>query len=349
MKLPDLTLVGAYGSPYSIKMRAVLRYRHIAYRWVVRNSAQDQGLPEPTGAIIPVLVFHDGDGGYTEALVDSSPQIIRLEDEYQGRSLLPDDPVVGFLDHLVEDYGDEWTTKAMYHYRWHHLYPDAIEKAGNMLPLMADNQMDPGQHFRIKDFITKRQTSRTALVGSTEQNRPVIEDSFVRLLTVMESHLTRHKFLLGDRPGRGDFGIFGQFSQLCFWEPDSARLAAVHSPRSVIWAYEVDDLASLDVQQNKGWFTRETLPSTFLDLLHEIGQTYAPFMVANHQALVTGADEVVCSIQGLEYRQAPFPYQQKCLIWLREAFSELSADDQKSVRQLIDGTGCEVLVADLHD
>ena len=71
LKPPDLTLVGAYGSPYSIKMRAVLRYRHIAYRWVVRNSAQDQGLPEPTVAIIPVLVFHEGDGGDTEALVDS--------------------------------------------------------------------------------------------------------------------------------------------------------------------------------------------------------------------------------------------------------------------------------------
>ena len=96
MNSPQITLVGAYGSPYSIKMRAVLRYRHIAHRWIVRGSNQDRSLPEPPVAIIPVLVFHDEDGGYSEAMVDSSPQIMRLEDVYQGRSLLPTDPVVAF-------------------------------------------------------------------------------------------------------------------------------------------------------------------------------------------------------------------------------------------------------------
>ena len=164
----------------------------------MRNSSQDRGLPEPPVAIIPVLVFHAEDGGYSDAMVDSSPQIMRLEGVYQGRSLLPTDPVVAFLDHLIEDYGDEWVTKIMYHYRWHHLYPDAIGKAGNMLPLMSNNQMDPDQHHLMKAFIIDRQTNRTALVGSTEQNRPVIEESFIRLLGIMEKHLTDHQFLLGD-------------------------------------------------------------------------------------------------------------------------------------------------------
>ena len=186
----DVTLVGAYGSPYSIKMRAVLRYRRISHRWVVRGSKEDQGFPKPPVAIIPM------------------PQILRLEETYSARSLLPTDPVVGFLDHLIEDYGDEWVTKMMYHYRWHHTYVDAIAKAGNMLPLMSDNQMNPEQHREIKDFITKRQMNRTALVGSTDQNRDVIEDSFIRLLTTLETHLTEHQFLLGSRPGRGDFGLF---------------------------------------------------------------------------------------------------------------------------------------------
>ena len=36
--------------------------------------------------------------------------------------------------------------------------------------------------------------------------------------------------------------------------------------------------------------------------------------------LDTGAEEVVCEIDGAEYRQAPFPYQGKCLRWLRQGY-----------------------------
>ena len=81
MNSSDVTLVGAYGSPYSIKMRAVLRYRRISHRWIVRGSADDQGFPEPPVAIIPMLAFSNDDGSYSEVLVDSSPQILRLEQD----------------------------------------------------------------------------------------------------------------------------------------------------------------------------------------------------------------------------------------------------------------------------
>ena len=347
MNSSDVTLVGAYGSPYSIKMRAVLRYRRISHRWIVRGSADDQGFPEPPVAIIPMLAFSNDDGSYSEVLVDSSPQLLRLEQDYSGRSLLPTDPVVGFIDHLIEDYGDEWVTKIMYHYRWHHLYVDAIAKAGNMLPLMSDNQMNVEQHADIKDFITTRQMNRTALVGSTDNNRDIIENSFVRLLRTLETHLTENQFLLGNRPGRGDFGLFGQFSQLFFWEPDSSLIAARRSPRSVIWAYQIDDLSSLEIGETDGWFTRDKLPESLLDLLSEIGGTYAPFLIANEQAIEAGDPELSCLIEGREYKQAPFAYQNKCLSWIREAFRQLSADNQDAVTQILSGTGCEVLIADV--
>jgi glutathione S-transferase len=112
-----LVLGGWYGSPYSWKMRGVLRYRQIPFRWVVRDSKWDD-LPEPPVRIVPVIVFPQPDGSYGEVMVDSSPQIMRLEAEFSGRSIVPTDPAVAFIDALIEDYADEWLTKAMYHYRW---------------------------------------------------------------------------------------------------------------------------------------------------------------------------------------------------------------------------------------
>ena len=48
-----LLLVGGYGSPYSRKMRAVLRYRRIPFRWILRGSRWDVGIPDVPVALIP--------------------------------------------------------------------------------------------------------------------------------------------------------------------------------------------------------------------------------------------------------------------------------------------------------
>jgi glutathione S-transferase len=335
--MTPLKLAGVYGSPYSLKMRAVLRYRHIPFTWVLRGSRWDVGFPPVPVALVPAIAFPDADGNYTEAMVDSSPQITRLEAMFQGRSLVPTDPVLAFIDFLVEDYADEWVTKAMYHYRWQ--YPAAVDKASSLLPLNQDLHLSPERHAGGKRFITDRQIGRTALVGSTEANRPVIEASYLRLLRLLHAHLEHHDFLCGARPGRGDFGLYGQLSQLVHWEPESMQLAVQEAPRVMVWVDWLDDLSWLPVEGDDGWDFAVPVA-----LLHEIGRTYAPFMVANAAALAAGADTVVCEIDGQEYRQGAFAYQGKCLAWLCEQYDALSQADRDAVDALLAGTGCEQLV-----
>lgn len=337
-----LILAGQYGSPYTLKMRGVLRYRHIPFRWVLRDSKWDD-LPTPPVPIIPVIVYPNADGSHGEATVDSSPQIMRLEGEFDGRSLVPPDPALAFVDGLIEDYGDEWVTKAMYHYRW--TYDDDIAKAGRLLPLSRDLQMSSDRWQQMNDFITDRQIGRRELVGSTELNLPIIEGSYERLLDLLAAQLATHEFLLGDRPGRGDFGIFGQLTQLVRWDPTPMAVAVDRAPRVVNWVDRVDDLSWLPIDGDTGWAELEDLPSATTELLAEIGRTYAPFMVANAEALATGADEMSCSIDGMTYRQAPFGYQGKCLQWLRRDYQALSGPDRARVDAVLAGTGCEILLA----
>ena len=77
--MTPLKLVGGFGSPYSRKMRAVLRFRRIPFTWIMRGSAGDVGIPAVPVALIPVLVFPGEAGRAEDAMIDSTFQIRRLE------------------------------------------------------------------------------------------------------------------------------------------------------------------------------------------------------------------------------------------------------------------------------
>ena len=71
--------------------------------------------------------------GEFKTVTDSTPIIRRLENEYEGRSVIPDDPALSFINYLLEDFGDEWVTKYMFHYRWH--FEEDADNASSILPL----------------------------------------------------------------------------------------------------------------------------------------------------------------------------------------------------------------------
>ena len=161
-----LRLKGAPGSPYTRKMLAYMRYRHIGYELLIGDQATEGlGLPKPKVELLPTF-YLPGDSGEIEAVVDSTPLIRRFEDEFGGRETLPENPVLAFLNYLIEDYADEWLTKSMFHYRW---YFDAdIKKAGSILPLWRGLQMSTQQHEAAAAFVADRQISRLYVVGSND-------------------------------------------------------------------------------------------------------------------------------------------------------------------------------------
>lgn len=334
-----LKLVGGYGSPYSRKMRAVLRYRRIEFRWIMRGSAADVGIPPVPVALIPVLVFPGENGAPDEAMIDSTFQIKRLERIFAKRSLVPPDSALAFLHEMLEDYGDEWLTKPMFHYRWK--YDADIHKASHVLALDRDLHLDDARLKKTSAYIAERQIARLGVVGSNDITTPVIEDSYRRFLRLLDEHLKAgNYFLMGSRPGVGDFGIFGQLSQLAHFDPTPAALTAREAPRVISWVSHMDDLSALEPAD---WPSREALPPTLRAFFIEIGRVYAPFLVANARAIASRAAQVECEIDGRPWTQQPFPYQAKCLKWLREGRAALSPGDRAFVDSYLDGTGADAI------
>lgn len=335
-----LKIVGAPGSPYSRKLRAVLRYRRIPHHWVVQGSRAALHTPKTPVALLPVLVFPGQDGATDEAVIDTTPIIRRLEKSEPGRSVLPDDPVMAFISTLLEDYADEWVTKMMFHYRWY--YAPDIEKAATILPLWRATNVSDEEVAPLQKMIGERQIERLWVVGSNETTAPVIEASYERMLSLLDAHLSKYAFVLGGRPSSADFGLFGQLTQLATFDPTPAAVALEVSPRVLAWIDVVEDLSGLSID-DETWIARDSVPPTLSALLAEAGRVYAPFLLGNAAALESGADRVECTIDDRKWTQKPFPYQGKCLGWLREEYAELSGDDRGALDAILAGTGCEVL------
>jgi glutathione S-transferase len=336
MKQTPLAIVGAPGSPYSRKLRAVLRYRRIPHVWVQRGSREGHALPRPRVELLPQLVFP----GAQEALTDSSPLIRRLEGLHAGRSVLPDDPALAFLDALLEDYADEWLTKAMFHYRW--AFEADIAQAAAILPRWLRTDQPEAQAVAAGRQFAERQIGRLGVVGSNPTTAATIETSYRRLLERLDARLTESPFVFGARPAAADFGLYGQLTQLAGFDPTPRAVALELAPRVVAWVDVVEDLSGHE-PADADWISRDAPPDSLRALFAEVGRVYAPFLLANADAVARGASRLECTIDGRPWVQKPFPYQAKCLAWLREAHAALAAGDRAVVDAFLAGTGCETL------
>jgi len=334
-----LTIVGAPGSPYSRKLRAVLRYRRIPFVWVQAQGPESRHLPRPRVELLPQLILR-GKNGELEARVDSTPLIRELESLHPGRSVIPPDPAVAYLDALLEDYADEWLTKAMFHYRW--VYPADIAKASAILPRWRRTDQSESAALALGKVFADRQIGRLGVVGSNATTGPVIEESYKRLLRLLAAQLELSRFVLGGRPGATDFALFGQLTQLASFDPTPTAVALEIAPRVMAWVEVFDDLSGLE-PADRQWVTRDAIPETLRALLGEVGRVYVPFLLANADALARGAERVECTIDGRPWVQQPFPYQGKCLQWLRDGRAALAPGDRHDVDAILKGTGCERL------
>lgn len=234
-----LELMGVPGSPYTRKMLALLRYRRIAYRLIPSSrhtSETDNGRfrerPQPHVALLPTFYALD-DTGQEIAICDSTPLIREFEKTFSGRNVIPDNPALAFLDYLLEDYADEWLTKAMFHYRWS--YEPDISKAGQILARWTNITSSDEAISGKSKYITDKQISRLSYVGSNEITCDTIEESFTRFIDLLNKHFCQMPFLLGERPSACDFAVYGQLTCLALFDPTPQGIILKRAPRVHAW------------------------------------------------------------------------------------------------------------------
>ena len=340
-----IKVFGAPASPYTQKMISILRYRHIAYEVfmgdVPGRLSRLEGIEPPKPILLPTLLLED-ESGKLKATTDTTPIIRRFENEYPGRKLLPEDPALSFINYLLEDFGDEWVTKYMMHYRWY--FDKDADNASTILPLSDLAVNMPDEILKdAKKYVHDRQTGRLWVVGSNDTTADLIDSSYKRFLKLMDDHLSISKFLFGEKPSSADFAIYGQLTQLIGFDPSSREIAYDTALRLISWQDVMADLSGHDVD-NSNWTPLEESPASLKEIMKEFGRMYVPALLANANAIMQGEETWETEIDGSIWKQRAFPYQAKCLKWIKEEFDALNENDQSRVKTFLDGTGCEILL-----
>ena len=364
-----IKVFGNVGSPYTQKILSLLRYRNIKYTvsWgdVVQNLSF-LNIDPPSPVLLPTMVFKNADGS-NSCKTDTTPIIRYLEEIHKKKSVIPPSPILSFLNYLLEDFADEWTTKYMFHYRWH--FNEDAENAKKMLVLQHKIDIDDESMKQFGNIIADRQINRLWVVGSNNNTANLIDQSYKRYLLLMEKHLKYSPFMFGQRPSSSDFGLYGQLSQLVGFDPTPRNIAYKKSPRTVSWVNIMSDLSGLhdnggigeffgiETEENNnenklncfenndyGWIDINKIPDSLIELFNEVGKVYIPCLIANAKAYEKGDEVWETSIDGSIWKQKTFPYQVKCLNWLKDEFNKLSTDNKKFTLHLLAGSGCESIL-----
>ncbi|HEY8513966.1 MAG TPA: glutathione S-transferase family protein [Candidatus Binatia bacterium] len=330
---PTYRIFGSELSPYSVKVRSYFRYKGIPHEWVLRSANNEEEFRRYAKLpLVPLVVADDG-----RAWQDSTPIIEHFETLHPEPSIHPDDPTLAFLSALIEEYGDEWGNKPMFHYRW--TYEADRRSAAERIARQMMPGLDESGIENAIQMVAGRMVPRLSFVGSSPETAEQIEGSFVRQLEILEKHLAKRPYLFGGRPAFGDFGLFAQIYE-CSTDPTPGALLRERGRNVLAWTERMLD------PRNEGPFEDwAALEPTLMPLLRdEVIGVFAPWTVANARALAEGKPQLEVTLGGKPFRQEPQKYHAKSLAALRARYAAVRERD--ALDRILDAAGGRAFLVD---
>jgi len=317
-------IFGSEMSPYSVKVRAWFRYKGVDHAWTPRNqSNMEEYQRRAKLPLIPLVVTPDDKG-----IQDSTPIIDALEKQHPEPGIHPDDAVCRFVSILLEEFGDEWGNKWMFHLRW--------AREADQLSAASRIAGDPNNETRI-NAIRERMVDRVWFVGSNERTTPIIETSFREAIRDLDGHLANRPYLMGHRPSYADFALWGQIYN-AWTDPTGASLINGSVLNLLAWIHRM--LWPTALGEFESW---DSLEGTLMPFLRsQVGELFTPWTLANERALAQGEDEFTVELDRGTWTQTPQKYHAKSLSILREKYSALGG--RPLVDRVLADSNCASLI-----
>ncbi len=325
-------IYGSELSPYSVKVRSFFRYKNLDHEWILRSPAvQAEFQKYAKLPLVPLVVTPEGEG-----IQDSTPILERFEASHPEPSVTPADPALAFVSALLEEYGDEWGNKWMFHYRWRY-QPDAWSTAERIAQQMM-GALGTLAVAQARAAVAERMMGRLGFVGSNDRTQPLIEASFSGALALIDAHLASRPYLLGGRPAMADFGLWAQLYEAAT-DPTPGTIMRASAPNVMAWIQRM-----LSPEAKGDFEALQALAPTLLPLLtQEVGGLFLPWSAANAAAIARGDKSFAMSLGGAEWTQEPQKYHARSLAEIRRKYE--AARGAAGLEPLLAVSGCLKVLA----
>ena len=320
-------IIGAEMSPYSVKVRSYFRYKAIPYQWVLRNAASQAEFEKHAKMpIIPLVVAPDGSG-----IQDSTPIIDQIEKLHPEPSIHPDDPVAGFISALIEEFGDEWGNKWMFHYRWARDV-DQISSAGRIARMRGPKAGEP-EHRPLPArcapawWIGSGSSAPTRL--PRRRSRPASSTCWDCWTPIW-----RRGPICSADVRRLAISDCGDKSTKCGPTRPRARLIGGSAPHVLDWVHRM-----LWPKAEGGFEAWATLEPTLMPILkRHVGKQFMPWTCANEKALAEKQEEFSVALGDKVWTQKPQKYHARSLGVLRARYAAVT--DKAALDPVLEAAGC---------
>jgi len=348
------TLYGWHLSYFTGKALCYLRYKQVPHQLkAVDMVTLMWRIQRKTGAaVMPVLVTPQG-----EWINDSSRIIDHVEARVPGPSIHPATPVQRFASYLMEAWGDEWWIPLAMHTRW--TYPENYalferEAGSALLPLL------PG--FALRRAVKRVATTlrgRLPAVGVRPEQFAVMDRWMAGMLDLLDGHFAQHRFLFGDRPTLGDFGLVGSMYGHLGRDPWPARELVAPRPHLRAWIARMASPEQSSVTPSApALLARDQIPATLTPVFQAMAREFVPLLEGIHeqvrakladwppgQLLPRRLDDVEVPMGAGRFRRAALPYS----LWMAQRtldiYRGMNPVEQQQVGGWLASIGGEQLLA----
>jgi glutathione S-transferase len=307
---------GSELSPFSLKLRALMEYAGIPYRWLPDDGSRLENYraallvarakrartairhPRMTDLdeypLVPFLI----ENGRT-VYYDSSALARWIDERHPPRHglLFPAEPALGFVAQLIEEAFDEFGLYLVHHNRW--VLSARTNDAGERLAHELRRILPPGTRSAFGRRFARRQVRRLPYLfsvapagfsvsglapGLTPPSRAgfpethrLLDEAWGEYLDATEAILARQPYLLGERFTVADASAYGQLG-MNLKDPTADEHMRRRAPVTHRWLREIRD------GRHAGSAGTLGLSEGLRPLLAAIGTTFVPLMRRNEAA-----------------------------------------------------------------